>query len=145
MDLKSLFNDSKAKLSAILRTRRLKAEMFSGTPIILTIERQRAHDSPVILLRYKNGLMLTLGDAGILDFQDVRFGHFMENRNFEQREFLILLHKIVLKSLLKYLLHPGLDKAQRETAAEGISKLWLAYDEDSRPRASSPEKFLVHM
>lgn len=144
MDMKRLILDTKAKLAGILRTRRLQVKMFSGTPLILKIEKVDAHASPALMLHYKNGLLLTLGDAGILDFEDHDFTSFVDNRSFSSREILTMLHKIVLKSLLKFMTHPRMDAEQRERAAEAVSKLWLAWSEGKAPWPSAPEKFMVH-
>jgi hypothetical protein len=117
------------KLNGLFRARRIKSIIFSGTPVLSGIA--AATDDPgTWSLTYKNGLMLTLGEAGILDYQDREFGHFIggpgRSAAPEDREFLVQLHKIVLKSLLRYIIHPGLDIRQRERAAEAASKLWLA-------------------
>jgi hypothetical protein len=80
-----------------------------------------------------------LGDAGILDYQDRDFGQFMgggkepASQAPKDREFLALLHKIVLKSLLRYITHPRLEMSQRERAAEAASKLWLAFEGRAAP------------
>ena len=80
--------------------------------------------------------MLTLGEAGILDYQDREFGQFMggPGRSVapDNRDFLVQLHKIVLKSLLRYVTHPGLCMGERERAAEAASKLWLASENPPR-------------
>src|SRR5690606_17550028 len=64
------------------------------------------------------------------DYQDREFGHFMggpgNSAAPDNREFLVHMHKIILKSLLKYVIHPELGPQQRERAAEAASKLWLA-------------------
>lgn len=123
-----IYQAFKSRLMAVMRTRAIKTLLFSGTPVIERIRLDRNDEGPVWSLIYKNGLLLTLGESGILDYQDRRFGDFMgtvsEAPN--DREFLALLHKIVLKSLLRYITARGVDMGQRERAAEAASKLWLA-------------------
>lgn len=116
-------------LQGLFRSRGIKTRLFSGTPVLTSIDTV-AGDSPGFSLLFRNGLMLTLGEAGILDYQDRGFGNFIGGPGSsaapDNREFLVQLHKIVLKSLLRYITHPGLNVAQRELAAEAATKLWLA-------------------
>lgn len=134
-----LYDAIKNRLLAALRTRAIKALLFSGTPVLERIRLDRNDEGPVWSLIYKNGLMLTLGDAGILDYQDRSFGDFMgtvsEAPN--DREFVALLHQIVLKSLLRYITARGVDVGQRERAAEAASKLWLAGEHRTGARTVS--------
>jgi hypothetical protein len=134
-----IYNAFKNRLLAVMRTRAIKALMFSGSPVIERIRLDRDDEGPVWSLIYKNGLVLTLGESGILDYQDRRFGDFMgpvsEAPN--DREFLALLHKIVLKSLLRYITARGVEMGQRERAAEAASKLWLASAHPAGARASA--------
>jgi hypothetical protein len=129
MGLRGLLLAFGSKLKGLLRARRIKSVMFSGTPVLQSIS--IPDDAPShFSLVYKNGLMLTLGNAGILDYQDRDFGHFIGGPGHsvapDNREFLVHMHKIILKSLLRYITHPGLDTRQRERAAEAATKLWLA-------------------
>jgi hypothetical protein len=121
-------------LAGRIRARGIKARLFSGSAVLKSISILDGMP-PAFSLVYPNGLMLTLGEAGILDYQDAGFREFMggPGRSLapDNREFLIHLHKIVLKSLLRYITHPGLALSQRELAAEAASKLWLAAE--SRP------------
>jgi hypothetical protein len=119
-------------LRGLFQARGIQTRLFSGTPVLSRIDLIAGDvgDPAGFSLLFRNGLMLTLGDAGILDYQDRGFGNFIGGPERSQapdnREFLVQLHKIVLKSLLRYLIHPGLDKSQREFAAEAATKLWLA-------------------
>jgi len=130
MGLKQHLLAVKAKFAELLRVRRIRSAMFSGTPVITKVSVIESGSNPTWSLVFKNGLMLTLGEAGILDYQDREFGHFMggpgKSAAPDNREFLVHMHKIILKSLLKYVILPGLDPCQRERAAEAASKLWLA-------------------
>ena len=87
--------------------------------------------------------MLTLGEAGILDYQDRGFGSFIGGPGLslapDNREFLVQLHKLVLKSLLRYITHPGLDTVQRELAAEAATKLWLVEENRSQDKIGDPD------
>ena len=123
-----LYNALRARLLAVLRTRAIKTLIFSGSPTLTRIRLDRNDEGPVWTLIYKNGLMLTLGDTGILDYKDRGFAEFMGEASAapSDREFLVLLHQIVLKSLLRYITSPRAEIRQRERAAEAVSKLWLA-------------------
>lgn len=134
-----LYNAIKNRLLAVLRARAIKTLLFSGTPVLERIRLDRNDEGPVWSLIYKNGLMLTLGEAGILDYQDRNFGEFMGTGSEapNDREFLALLHKIVLKSLLRYITARGVVIGQRERAAEAASKLWLACEHHARAHAAS--------
>ena len=130
----------KDRLMAAMRSRAIKSVMFSGTALLERIRLDAGDDGPVFTLIYKNGLMLSLGESGILDYQDRGFDGFMgqESRATRDREFLAALHRIVLQSLLRYITAPRLATAQRERAAEAASKLWLAWEsrQASVPSAS---------
>lgn len=119
-----------SRIRAVLRTRadsrKIRARFFSGRAVVVEIGRSETRGRTVLRLLYKNGLLLTLGEQGILDFQDRRFGEFLESPGFGDRSALTMLHKIVLKSLIRYMVHPHLDATQRERAAEAASKLYLA-------------------
>lgn len=119
-----------------MRTRAIKSMLFSGTPVLERIRMDRGVEGPVFTLFYKNGLMLTLGESGILDYQDRGFDGFLggESRATRDHDFLALLHRIVLQSLLRYITAPRVDVRQRERAAEAASKLYLACEQ--RPGAS---------
>lgn len=126
MGLKALFS-IKNRLASLVRSRAIKSMLFAGTPVIERIRLDRGDDGLVFTLFYKNGLMLSLGASGILDYQDREFDGFMaESRATQSREFLSMLHQIVLQSLLRYITAPRLDTRQRERAAEAASRLWLA-------------------
>lgn len=116
----------------LLRARKMKSRIFSGSPVLARVSLSQRDGQPTWSLEFNNGLLLTLGEAGILDYQDKTFAQFMRGRDGSLRhdeDTLVTLHKIVLKSLLKYLVHPGLEAGQRERAAEAASMLWLAADE----------------
>ncbi len=92
----------------------------------MNIGRRETDGQVSMTLLYKNGLILTLGDEGILDFQDKDFSQFLPSPGFTSRDALAVLHKVVLRSLIRYMVHPLLESAQRERAAEAASKLYLA-------------------
>jgi hypothetical protein len=127
MGLKA-FSTLKARMAALVRSRAIKIMLFAGTPVIERIGLDRGDDGLVFTLFYNNGLMLSLGASGILDYQDSKFDGFVgaESRATRNREFLSMLHQIVLQSLLRYITAPRLDSRQREIAAEAASRLWLA-------------------
>jgi hypothetical protein len=139
MGLKPLIDSLRDRLLAVMRSRAIKSILFSGTPILESIRLDRNDSGPVFTLFYKNGLMLSLGESGILDYQDDEFDEHVGpvSRAPRDREFLVLLHKIVLKSLLRYITTPRLDPRQRERAAEAASKLYLACE--LRPGAPASE------
>src|SRR4051812_20978060 len=118
MGFRKLLTVLKAKVAGLSRARRINTLVFSGSPVLLRIHRASRDGQPVWSLQFKNGLMLTIGEAGILDYQDRDFSSFMGERDLLNREFLEQLHKIVLKTLVKYLVHPRLEESQREQAAE---------------------------
>jgi hypothetical protein len=129
----------KRRVLGLARARKMKTRIFSGSPVLTRVSLSQKDGLPTWSLVFNNGLLLTLGEAGILDYQDHSFAQFMRGRDGTEehdREALVTLHKIVLKSLLKYLVHPGLDPGQRERAAEAASKLWLAADEALEPADS---------
>ncbi len=120
------------KLRQPFHYRKVSARLFSGKPLIEEISFSGNSDlGSVLLVRFKNGLLLTLGEGGILDFQDQHFSAFMKNEGFAKLDFLVQLHKVVLKSLLKFMIHPATTVEQRERAAAAISNLWLA--ENKKP------------
>jgi hypothetical protein len=134
--LKFTLNAFKDGLIGFARAHQMKTRIFSGAPLILRVSLSQRGDMPTWSLVFNNGLLLTLGEAGILDYQDKSFAQFMRGRGASSEhdhESLVTLHKIVLKSLLKYLVHPGLEAGQRERAAEAASKLWLAADNGFEP------------
>lgn len=132
MGLLSIAKAFGSKLRGLVKARKIKVAIFSGTPVLTQITAIKGQPNTWSLV-YRNGLMLTLGEAGILDYQDREFGHFMggpgNSAAPDNRQFLVQLHKIVLKSLLRYIIHPGLSAGERERAAEAASKLWLASEE----------------
>lgn len=142
-----------AAFAANTESRRLKARPFSGRPMLVEIGRHELQGRVSLSLLFKNGLILTLGEEGILDFQDKDFSQFLGSPGFGNREVMAHLHKIVLQSLLRYMVHPSQGVAQRERAAEAASKLYLAEVEattDWMPgpaaavmQRSLPEKSLV--
>lgn len=138
MGFRPLYAAFKNRLLAAFRTRAIKTVLFSGSPVLERIRLDRNDEGPVWSLIYRNGLLLSLGESGILDYQDRGFGEFMgavsEAPN--DREFVALLHKIVLKSLLRYITARGVETAQRERAAEAASKLWLACERPAGPRSA---------
>jgi hypothetical protein len=123
---------------------RLKARMFSGRPILVEIGRHELQGRVSLSLLYRNGLILTLGEEGILDFQDKDFGQFLKGPGFGNRQALAYLHKIVLKSLIRYMVHPSLAMAQRERAAEAASKLYLAEVEATTDWIPGPAAAVMH-
>jgi hypothetical protein len=127
MGFKAFFS-LKARLAGFARSRAIKSLLFAGTPVIERIRLDLGDDGKVFTLFYKNGLMLSLGASGILDYQDDDFDGYMgrESRATRDREFLASLHRIVLQSLLRYITAPRLETRQRERAAEAASRLWLA-------------------
>jgi hypothetical protein len=129
MILRRIWRALEARWSGLLQARRIKASLFSGTPILTAIAPSDT-DPGAWSLTYRNGLMLTLGDAGILDYQDTDFGHYVGGSEPDAQRFrtafLAQLHRIVLKSLLRHITHPGLEAGQRERAAEAASKLYMA-------------------
>ncbi|HKP96519.1 MAG TPA: hypothetical protein VJ385_12245 [Fibrobacteria bacterium] len=143
MGLRHLLTACGAKLNGLLRARRIRSAIFSGSPVLSGIAAS-ADEPGTWCLTYRNGLMLTLGEAGILDYQDREFGHFIGGQSPgaapDNRDFLVQLHKLVLKSLLRYIIHPGLDLSQRERAAEAATKLWLA--SENRP-GKGPDHSMV--
>jgi hypothetical protein len=140
MGLKA-FSTIKARLASLVRARAIKSMLFAGTPVIERIRLDRGDDGLVFTLFYKNGLMLSLGASGILDYQDREFDGFVgtESRATRDRDFLTLLHRIVLQSLLRYITAPRLDTRQRERAAEAASRLWLACEHRPGAYAASAE------
>lgn len=128
MEFRRILKAFGSKLQGLFQARGIKTRLFSGTPVVSRIN-PIAGAGPGFSLLYRNGLMLTLGEAGILDYQDRGFGSFIGGPGLsmapDNREFLVQLHKLVLKSLLRYITHPGLDAIQREYAAEAATKLWL--------------------
>jgi hypothetical protein len=134
MEFRRLSKAFGSLLRGLLRSRGMQARLFSGTPVVSRID-AISGPTPGFSLLFRNGLMLTLGEAGILDYQDRGFGNFIGGTGLsvapDNREFLVQLHKLVLKSLLRYITHPGLDTVQREFAAEAATKLWLV--EENRP------------
>lgn len=134
----------RAAFAANTEYRRLKARMFSGRPILVEIGRHELHGRVSLSLLYRNGLILTLGEEGILDFQDKDFGQFLGSPGFGNREVLAHLHKIVLQSLLRFMVHPSQDAAQRERAAEAASKLYLAEVEATTDWLPGPAAAVMH-
>jgi hypothetical protein len=140
MGLKAL-SSIKAKVAALVRARAIKSSLFAGTPLIERIRLDRGDDGHVFTLFFKNGLMLSLGASGILDYQDREFDGFMgsDSPATYDHEFLASLHRIVLQSLLRYITAPRLDTRQRERAAEAASRLWLACERRPATHAPSAE------
>lgn len=143
MEFGRLLKTFGSMLGGPFRSRGIQTRLFSGTPVVSRIE-AIAGGTPGFSLVFRNGLMLTLGEPGILDYQDRGFGSFIGGTGLsvapDNREFLVQLHKLVLKSLLRYLTHPGLDKAQREFAAEAATKLWLVEGHRTVEDAGDPER-----
>lgn len=129
MEFRRILQAFGSTLRGQFQARGIKTRLFSGTPVVTRID-AIAGGAPRFSLLFRNGLMLTVGEAGILDYQDRGFGSFIGGPGLSEapdnREFLVQLHKLVLKSLLRYITHPGLDSAQRDIAAEAATKLWLA-------------------
>lgn len=144
MKLDSMYSRLRAGFHSLTHSRRLKTRLFAGSPVILNIGRNEHRGRVSMSLLYKNGLILTLGEEGILDFQDKDFSQFMDSPGFSSREALTYLHKIVVKSLIRYMVHPSLDNAQRERAAEAASKLYLAEVEATTDWAPGPAAAIVH-
>ena len=133
-----------ATLGSYSEYRRIKSRMFSGRPVIVEIGRREVQGRVSLTLLYKNGLILTLGEEGILDFQDKDFGQFLGSPGCGNRQALAHLHKIVLKSLIRYMVHPSMDMAQRERAAEAASKLYLAEVEATTDWLPGPAAAVMH-
>jgi hypothetical protein len=128
MRLKRLWDKVQTKVAGLTHYRRLKTRVFSGAPIIQEISRADNGGLGTWELRYRNGLQLTLGEGGIRDFQDRLFSQYLGNGTALSRVAMAQLHRLVLKSLLKYMVHPGLDMSQREKAAEVVSRLWVIWE-----------------
>lgn len=140
----SWFVSIKSGIKSLSQYRRIKRRMFSGSAIIAEIGRTELRGQVNMSLLYRNGLILTLGEEGILDFQDKDFSQFLGSPAFENRVVLTHLHKIVLKSLIRYMVHPSMDQAQRERAAEAASKLYLAEVEATTDWLPGPAAAVVH-
>lgn len=134
----------RAALESLSQYRRIKSRLFAGNPVILEIGRSGGRGPAGMSLLYRNGLVLTLGDEGILDFQNKDFGQYLGSPGFGNRAAMVHLHKIVLKSLIRYMVHPGVAPDQRERAAEAASKLYLAEVEATTDWAPGPAAALVH-
>lgn len=134
----------KSGINSLSNSRHIKSRMFAGNPLILNIGRRDFEGLVQMTLLFKNGLILTLGDEGILDFQDKDFSQFLNSPGFSNRDALAALHKIVLRSLIRYMVNPALENGQRERAAEAASKLYLAEVEATTDWASGPAAALVH-
>src|SRR6266850_1193358 len=111
MRLRHVLTACAAKLSGLVKARRIKTTIFSGTPVLSGIAALKG-ETATWSLTFKNGLMLTVGEAGILDYQDRDFGDFIVASGASAArydlEFQSHLRKIVLKSLLRYITYPGL-------------------------------------
>ena len=142
MHLKRLWGKVRGKVQArmagLSHYRRLKSRVFSGAPIIQEISHAANSGMGTWELRYKNGLQLTLGESGIRDFQDRLFSQYLGNGTALSRVAMAQLHRLVLKSLLKYMVHPGLDLSQREKAAEVVSRLWVIWEGWTGPEPPPP-------
>lgn len=139
-----ILNRIRAAHAAYSESRRIKARMFSGRPILVEIGRREIRGRVSLSLLYRNGLILTLGEEGILDFQDKDFGQFLGGPGFGNREAMAHLHKIVLQSLIRYMVLPSLGMAQRERAAEAASKLYLAEVEATTDWLPGPAAAVMH-
>lgn len=131
-------------LEALSQYRTLKRKMFSGNPLLAEIGRRESHGRVSLSLLYRNGLVLTLGEEGILDFQDKDFAHYLGGHAGGNRTVMVNLHKIVLKSLIRYMVHPSVELMQRERAAEAASKLYLAEVEATTDWLPGPAAAVVH-
>jgi hypothetical protein len=147
MEFRRILQALGSKLRRLFPSRGIETRLFSGTPVVSRID-AIAGDVPGFALLFRNGLLLTLGEAGILDYQDRGFGSFIGGPGLsvapENREFLVQLHKLVLKSLLRYITHPGLDRVQRELAAEAATKLWLVEESRSQEKTEEPGRPRAH-
>ena len=132
-----LFTRLRDQLYGWLRYRRLRARLFSGPPILVHVGRRFENGAAAWSLHYRNGLILTLGDAGVLDYQDPRFAHYLDNPRHGGREALVHLHRVILKSLLKYMVHGKVEPSQRDQAAAATAMLWMTW-EDARPGMAAP-------
>jgi hypothetical protein len=133
-----------AALRSLSQSRSIRRRMFSGNPVLVEIGRRESRGRVSLSLLYRNGLVLTLGEEGILDFQDKDFGQFLGSPGFGNRQAMELLHRIVLKSLIRYMVHPALELGQRERAAEAASKLYLAEVEATTDWLPGPAAAVVH-
>jgi hypothetical protein len=140
----SILGSIQAALASYTEYRSIKSRMFSGRPILVEIGRNELQGRVSLSLLYRNGLILTLGEEGILDFQDKDFSQFMKSPGYGNRKALAHLHKIVLKSLIRYMVHPSLGMAQRERAAEAASKLYLAEVEATTDWLPGPAAAVMH-
>lgn len=144
MILNTLLVRIRSGIKTLNQSRRIRSRLFAGSPLILSIGRREHRGRVSMSLLYKNGLILTLGEEGILDFQDKDFSQFLDSPGFSNRDALTLLHKIILKSLIRYMVHPSLDQGQRERAAEAASKLYLAEVEATTDWAPGPAAAVIH-
>lgn len=131
-------------LESLSQSRNLKRRLFSGNTVLAEIGRHELHGRVSLSLLYRNGLVLTLGEEGILDYQDKDFAHYSGNSAGGDRKVMVNLHRIVLKSLIRYMVHPSVDLAQRERAAEAASKLYLAEVEATTDWQPGPAAAVVH-
>ena len=134
----------RAAFSANTEYRRLKSRMFSGRPTLVEIGRHDVDGRVSLSLLFGNGLILTLGDEGILDFQDKDFAQFLGSPGYDNREVLTHLHKIVLQSIIRFMVQPSLAGVQRERAAEAASKLYLAEVEATTDWQPGPAAAVMH-
>lgn len=133
----------KAGIESLSNHRRIRSRMFSGNPVLLNVGRKESRGNVNMTLRFKNGLILTLGDEGILDFQDKDFAQFLDSPGFTNRDAMAYLHKMVLKCLIRHMVHPMIEPSQRERAAEAASKLYLAEAEATSDWRPGPAAALV--
>jgi hypothetical protein len=138
----SLYGRIRSGFESLSQYRTLKRKMFSGNPLIVEIGRREAHGRVSLSLLYRNGLVLTLGEEGILDFQDKDFSHYLGGAS--DRAVMENLHKLVLKSLIRYMVHASAPADQRERAAEAASKLYLAEVEATTDWLPGPAAAVVH-
>jgi hypothetical protein len=144
MIVNALMSRIRTALESLSQYRRIKSRLFSGRAVILEIGRSGGRGTASMSLLYRNGLVLTLGEEGILDFQDKDFGQYLGSPGFGNRAAMVHLHKIVLKSLIRYMVHPRVTPDQRERAAEAASKLYLAEVEATTDWVPGPAAAVVH-
>jgi hypothetical protein len=124
--------------------RRIRTRLFSGRPNLVEIGRREIRGHVSLSLLYRNGLILTLDEDGILDFVDLEFSRLLGGPGFGDRQALAHIHKMVLQSLIRYLVLPSLGMSQRERAAEAASKLYLAEVEATTNWPPGPAAAVMH-
>jgi hypothetical protein len=117
------------RLTAFIRARAIKRAVFSGAPVIERIRLDPGTPGQTYVLRYRNGLSLAVDESGLVGPARSGAGGPVPEPFPDDREDAILMNRIVLKSLLRYLTAPRVDIGQRERAAAAAAQLWLACED----------------